>query len=221
MKRSLLALVVACGVLTSSSTWAGRVDAVAASVGRQVVTLSEVDLEARIVLVRKAGETGLHASLDNRLRQKVLQFVVVQMLLAQEARRRGGISVDETDVDHGVAQLKDAFIAPDKSYPRLLAKAAATDEDIRAIVRRDLRVQAFLQQALPGLSDVDDTSVRAYLAAHPELQGPTADGQAREAVLKDVRERAFRKLVDDLRARIDVRLVEQYAGQVAPKAPPP
>ncbi|MCP4502020.1 MAG: hypothetical protein GY822_18840 [Deltaproteobacteria bacterium] len=213
-------LCIALG-LSASVAFAERIDGVAARVGRQIITLSEVEIEARIVLVRRGGERGLSAEIDQRLRRKVLDFMVVQTLLEREARRRGGTTVSESDVDKGIVLLKSRFqsrleMGADEAYARFLKIAFVDDEDIRSVVRRDLRVQDLLRQVLPDVNALLQKDVEKYFVQHPELLGTDDErrAQTKNILLKQMQEKAFAAFVDELRQRVEVRIVERFAATV-------
>lgn len=191
------------------------VDGVAAVVDRRVLTLREVDLEARIILVRRAGEGGARQALDDDLRRGVLSYLVVQELLAAEARRTPGLLVREADVDKGVATFRARFLE-DASYARFLAVHGVDEEELRAVIRRDLLVEALLAKVLGAPEVVADADADAYLAAHPDLAaGAPWDERrqaARDAVRRERRDRRFAAYVEERKRDVDVRLLAPYAA---------
>ncbi|MCC7112562.1 MAG: SurA N-terminal domain-containing protein [Deltaproteobacteria bacterium] len=201
-------------------------DSVAAVVERRVITLSEVEAEARLALLLRA-EPGSdqpelpRGALDDQLRQAVLQTMVAHELLALEARRRG-LVVREADVDAAVTQVKARFAGPEAARA-WLARAAIDEELLRGRARRDLLAAAHLQGALAELK-VSDEEARAYLEIDIELAAdrPLLErlAAARAALLTARREERTAQLVAEIGRGVDVRLVSANSP-AAPPAPPP
>lgn len=195
------------------------VDSVAAVVERRVITLSELEAEARLALLLRAPpgadqpEPGSDA-LDSKLRAAVLQTMVAHELLALEARRRG-LVVREADVDAAVAQVKARFAGPEAARA-WLARAGADEELLRGRARRDLLAAAHLQGALADLK-VTDEEARAYLEIDLEIAAdrplPERVAAARAALLGARREERTAQLVAELARGVEVRIVAA--------APPP
>lgn len=183
-------------------------DGVAAVVERRVITTSEVEAEARLVLLEKAGPDVALGPLDPRLLAAVLDTVVAQELLALEARRTG-VAVREMDIDKTVtavrARLPDADGARD-----FFARIGADEELLRSRARRDLGAQALLSRIFADVK-VTDEEVTAALREHPEQGGPA---EARAALEKARRDAAFADLLRRIRQDVEVRLIAA-AGQGA------
>ena len=196
------------------------VDAVAAVVGRRVITLSELRAEASIVLVKRAGPRALASRIDAAFLDSVLDYVIAQELLLDEARHRG-FTVTERSVDKQVAAFRARFRS-DEDYTRFVAESPASDEDVRAVARRDLTVQALLRRALPPAEVVQEADAWAYIRAHPALVpgGPPARrlAAARAQLAKERQQRALTELLDAIRARVEVRVLGAAAGPSASDA---
>lgn len=208
-----VAVVVLC--FTAASAHAERVllDGVAAVVGRRVITRTEVETEGRMVLVNRAGAKGLAQPIDDSFRKSVLDYLVVQELLVQEARRVHGLAISEAEVDRGVAAFKARFDDAEQ-YAAFLKETGADEEAVRTIVRRDLTVRALMARIMGPEPDLSEEDVRRYLKAHPQLlakEAPEVRRQAaREALAKEAREARFSAYVDELKKRTEVRIVADY-----------
>jgi hypothetical protein len=203
---SALALAVVLSALPAEPV---LLDGVAAIVGRRVITRTEVDTEGRIVLVGRAGARGLAQPLDDAFRKSVLDYLVVQELLVQEARRQHGLAVAESDVDRGVAQFKSRF-GDDEAFRAFLDDTGADEDAVRTIVRRDQTVQQLLARVLE-MPPLTPDEVRRHILAHPELMPGASDATreraAREALDKARREKRFERYVAELKTRTPVRIV--------------
>lgn len=206
--------VVLAGSLTEVSAADDRrlIDGVAAVVERRVITLSEVEIEGKVFLYARAGRIGLDQALDDAFRRKVLDYIIVQELLLQEAQRREGTIASEDEVDRALRALEERN--NDGSPLRSALKGLGADEEtLRNIMRRDLTVQAWtgVILALPPLSD---NEVRAWLEAHPEHLPDADDAHrlrtAREPATQARRASRFDEHIRQLRASADLRIVARF-----------
>lgn len=196
------------------------VDGVAAVVERRVITVSEVDAEARLALLARAtpasGEPDLPtAPLDAKLKRAVLDTMVAHELLALEARRKG-VVVREADVDAAVAAVRARFASAEVARA-FFARFGIDEELLRGRARRDLLASAQLQGALADVK-VTDEEARAYLEIDIGLAEdrplPERIAAARAALLTARREERTAKIVADIARGVEVRIVAP-----APDAP--
>lgn len=203
------------------------VDSVAAVVERRVITVSEVDAEARLALLLRA-DTGVDdldlspGALDDKLRRVVLQTMVAHELLALEARRKG-LVVREADVDLAVSQVRARFPGPDAARA-WLTRTGIDEELLRTRARRDLLAAAQLQGALAELK-VSDEEARAYLEIDLELAAdrpmPERIAAARAALLAARREERTAQIVADIGRGVEVRMVAPSTPAVPSNSAPP
>lgn len=187
-------------------------DGVAAVVERRVITLSEVEIEGKVFLYARAGRIGLDQVLDDAFRRKMLEYLIVQELLLQEAQRREGTIASEDEVDRALRSLEERS---DDGGPlrRALHGLGADEEVLRNIIRRDLTVQAWTGVILaqPPLTDDD---VRAWLASHPEHLPEAEDTHrvrtARELATQERRASRFDEHIRQLRASANLRVVARF-----------
>ena len=209
-----VALLVALGAAEGVGSDAARVpqgreplDAVAAVVERRVVTLSEVEAEARLVLLDRAGADVAAGPLDAGLLQKVLDSVVLQELLALEARRTG-IAVREVDIDKSVETVR-ARLGRDAESARAFFQRFGVDEELlRSRARRDLAAQALLQKVFTEVK-VTDEEAAALAASSPASERSPAEGiaAARATLERERRDVRFHALIDAVRRSTEVRVV--------------
>jgi hypothetical protein len=210
----MLAAVLGASLALSIAAQREPVDAVAAVIERRVVTTSEVQAEARLVLLERAGPDVATGSLDAGLLQKVLDAIVVQELLALEARRTG-IAVREVDIDKSVETVRarfsdSAFVpgaaptaAPVDASRAFFAKLGVDEELLRGRARRDLAAGALLNKMFADVK-VTDAEATALLSSRPELVDVAS---ARTALEKERKEQKFAALVDTIRRSTEVRVV--------------
>lgn len=198
------------------------VDAVAAVVERRVITVSEVDAEARLVLLARAtplsGTPDLPTGpLDAKLKTAVLDTMVAHELLALEARRKG-VVVREAEVDLAVSAERARFASAEVARA-FFARFGIDEELLRGRARRDLLASAQLTSGLADLK-VSDEEARAYL----EIDIALAEGRplpermaaARSALLAARREERTEQIVADIARGVEVRVVADALGAAAP-----
>lgn len=199
------------------------VDGVAAVVGRRVITRTDVETEGRVVLVNRAGMKGLEQPIDDAFRKSVLEYMVVQELLVQEARRVHGVVIPESEVDKAVAVFRARFPSSE-DFRAFLGSVASDEEAVRTIVRRDLTVQALLSRVLVvGTPTSED--VRRWLEKNPAFLEGAADETrlraAEDALVREAREQRFERYVEELKGRTEVRLLASFAQPAAPSPSEP
>lgn len=199
-------------------------DGVAAQVGRKVITRSDVQAEARMFLVQRVGEAGLSRPVDDRFLSKVLDYVVVQELLAQRARR-DGVLVPESEVDRGEAAFQARF-SSEAAYRRFLADYSIGRDQIRAVVRRDGAAGELLRRRRAGRPIiVDDAAVDVFLSNNPDFAGDAAPGLrhevARQRIIEETLRQQLTEFLRELKGRTEVRVVAFMDGGGAAEVGPP
>lgn len=185
-------------------------DSVAAVIERRVVTLSEVSIEARLVLFERGGVDVALGPVDERLRAAVLETMVAQELLALEARR-AGVVVRETEIDGALHQQRARFDSEDAARA-FWARLGADEELLRARARRDLSADVMLKRAWAEIR-VPAIDVARFLEQHPE-HGTIE--RARAVLEQREKERVVAEALRRARTDADVRII-----LVAPEASGP
>jgi hypothetical protein len=176
-------------------------DSVAAVVERSVITVSEVQSEARLVLLEKAGVDSARGRVDEELAQAVLDNIVAQELLALEARRTG-VAVRESDIDKSIAATRALFANPDDARA-FLVHYGIDEELLRARARRDLAAQALLERMFADVR-VSDDEADAFLSEHKDLADRDT---ARIALVQKKKSERFDALMHKLKGEVEVRII--------------
>ncbi len=161
------------------------VDQVIAVVDKEVVTQSELLIEARIALAEREGEDVASGPLAEDFLQSFRDYLINQRLIAEQARRLGGADVAEEDVNAAMATLQRRFRS-NASYQAFLRRFGIAPAGLRTTLRRSLRNERYMRERL-----------RLRLMG----QGSAAET---EAVRYD---RALRTWIDELRAGAEIRLL--------------
>ncbi len=194
-----------------------EVVAVVASRGREarVVTRTKVAEEGRIALVSRGGIEAAFAPLDGAVLRASLDWFVDQLLLHEEAVR---LQVFEVDRDSAVAELKrfKAEFATSKDFKAFLHEIDATEEELTATLRRNLRVRRYLESRLGRLRPTS-REVEAWYEAHAADYGGRPIAQVTDEItarLTAARADAETKaLLRDLRGRADIRILVDLGAE--------
>lgn len=190
-------------------------DRVVAVVGTQVITQSDVDLMADVQLVRLGRYDKLSLGRTPEIRSKALEYLVVQAMIYEEARRLAFQRIRKDQVDQELAAFRAKF--PDAAaYRRFLANHERTEAQIGELFRRILLSNRFAADTVRLNVRVEETDVDAYLARHGDsemFRGKTPEGArtlARQILLKTRLDEGRTQFVAELRKRTRVRILVAY-----------
>ncbi len=173
----------------------------------RVVTLTKLTEEARIALVSRGATAAATGPLDAEALRAALDWLLDQMLLADEAAR---LRVDEVPRDDVVAErrrVEKQFAAP-AEYARFLAESDLTEDELVVTLARMVRVQRYVASRVGRVARVSDDEVDRWLRERGAAAGPGPAREAARAQLAEERTRAqVKELLSELRARAEVRII--------------
>ncbi|MEO0813600.1 MAG: SurA N-terminal domain-containing protein, partial [Myxococcota bacterium] len=124
-----------------------RIDRVVAVVESEVITEAELVLEARIALARRGAIRAASKAIDERFVETFLDYLVNQLLVANQATRLGAFSVSDQDVEREFDRFADSF--PSRTaFDSFLRRFGISDERLRGIMLRDLRNGRFVNRRM-------------------------------------------------------------------------
>jgi hypothetical protein len=148
-------------------------DRVLAIAAGDVITLSDVNA---------AREFGLVEGIDKSASTlEVLSCLIDRSLMLSEVERNLPPEPDERDVAGVLAAIRGRFSGP-AAFAETLARVGFGEPHLRALVRENLRIRAYLEQrfTVPALSQAE---IKRYYEEHPEV----SNKQGRRASLEEVR----------------------------------
>lgn len=186
------------------------IDRSVALVDGQVLTLSELEFESRVLLVQAAGVEAAFAPLEAGTLRKALDTVIGQRLETAEADKLKAYPLEEGELDRAVTNFTEAIGGP-KELERFLKKHEADDSMLAVVLGRSLRTNRVLDGKLRLRSQVSEAEAR-------RLQGERVDLQ--KLSLPAVRQKLFAERFVALtavelaavRKTGSVRLLGPYAG---------
>lgn len=210
-------------LLSGSAVWAeptdhppvpGRVvDRVVATAAGEVITLSELEFEARVALVRRGGVEAARNPLEDDALRSALDLAIAQRLLTAEADRLQAYPIDETQLSAEVERFRERF-ADAGSFERFLARHEMDNQHLLLVLARELRAERVLEGKVRLRAQVSEAEVRAYYQEHAgRLGGKYEELRAsiREKLLRERFEAAAAAEIAQARKSADVRLVAPFA----------
>jgi peptidyl-prolyl cis-trans isomerase SurA len=151
-----LALVVALALPLSGTMSGAIVDRIAAVIDRQVITLSEVN---QMVAIRFFPRTPKQS--DDDYRRAVLEGLIAQALRYRDVERFGAMDIPKDSIEARVTEISRRFASP-AELDAALAKVELTPDELRALVKRQLQVEAYIQERFSPLVFIPNEEIEAY-----------------------------------------------------------
>jgi hypothetical protein len=211
-KLLLLGMTLCSGAAAADRPGSDIFDRVAAVVGKAVITQSEVDLMAKIQLVRLGRYEKLVLSRAPELRRKALEYLVNRALLDEEVRRLAFQQIKKGDVDQELESFRSKFPSA-TAYQDFLRESELTEAALAGILSRSLLVSRFADDSVRLNVRVSDSEIERYLAENMqnEFFAGKSDEEKRELarriLLRQRSEKAMVALLEDLRRRTRVRIL--------------
>ena len=173
----------------------------------RVVTLTKLAEEARIVLVSRGATEAATAPLDRAALRAALEWLLDQILVADEAAK---LRLDEVERDAVVAEVRrfrTRFSGP-AAYERFLARNELSEEELAATLARTLKVERYVQSRVGRSARAGDDEVDRWLRERGAAGAGAAVREAARAQVAEERGRSqVRELLSDLRSRADIRVI--------------
>ena len=149
MRRLVLILVLALPAL------AVTVDRIAAVVDRQVITVSEITQLVDIRFFPRVSKS------EDDHRRDVLDALVAQALRYRDVERFGAQDIPKDSIEARVVEIRNRF-ASEAEFLEAAARAELTLDEVRGLVKRQLQVEAYIQERFAPLVFVSAEEVEEY-----------------------------------------------------------
>ena len=144
------------------------VDRIVAVVNDDVITLTELDENAAPLYQRYLSQIKDPVEKEKALqeiRKKVLQQMIDNLLVDQEARRRN-IQVSDEEIDHFIENLKRQNHLSDEKFLKFLADMGMTLEEYRQKVAEQIKRIKLIQSQVQGRLVITEEEKKAYFKEH-------------------------------------------------------
>jgi hypothetical protein len=163
MMRRLLLLSILLALPAAAVT----VDRIAAVVDRQVLTVSEVTQMVELRFFPRLSES------EDDHRRDVLDALIAQALRHRDAERFGAPDIAADAIEARLVEIQRRFASPEE-FQTALAHTELSLDEVRALIKRQLQVEAYIQERFAPLVFIANEDVEEY------YRGPwTAQRRAR------------------------------------------
>lgn len=205
VKRAVLASAL---FLLPAAAPAVIIDRVAAVLEKEVITLSEIDQLVRLRFIeRQTGES------EDRYRRRVLESIIAQALRYRDVLRFGAQDVSKDAIEARLLEIRRRYPS-DAEFEVALEETELTLDEVRVLIKRQLQVDAYIEERFSPLIFVSLDQIEAYyrdtfLPQRRERDLPTVPlSEVREEIrtlLKSEQlQDEIRKWTEQLRARVNV-----------------
>jgi hypothetical protein len=181
----------------------------------RIVTLTKLTEEARVALVSRGAIAAATGPLDREALRAALEWLLDQMLVADEAARLRIDEVPREDVVDELRRFRARFPSP-AQYARFLAAGELTEEELLVTLARMVRVQRYVESRVGRAARVADDEVDVWLREHGSAGAAGPAREAARAQLAEERARAqVKDLLAELRSRAEIRVREPFGPSPA------
>ena len=205
--RKLLLILALIALPASAVT----VDRIAAVIDSQVVTVSEIVQMAEVRFFRRLAPS------EDEHRREILEALIAQALRYRDVERFGAQDIPPDTIEARLLEIRNRF-ASETEFNAALARAELTLEEVRALAKRQLQVEAYIQERFAPLVFVTNEEIADYHAttwtrARRERGLPVLPlSEVREEVRAAVRSSRLQTEVDKWTAQLRARAnVDVYA----------
>jgi hypothetical protein len=200
-------LLVLGALLAAGPVDARVLDRVVALVDGRVLSWSQLDFEARVMLIDRGGVEAATAPLDAATIQNALDLAIAQRAATAEADKLNAYPVEPAELDQRLRTFESRF--PSSAAFESFLKAHDADRAALAeVLARAVRTEKFIEGRVRLRSQVPESEVRkAWEADKGGKSWEDARGPLRERMQ---RERAYvlaREALAQLRTSIPVRII--------------
>lgn len=188
------------------------IDRAVASVEGQVITLSQLEFEARVLLVNAGAIAAAFAPLDHEALTASLNAVIDERLATLEADKLEAYPVEAKEVEKAIADFRARFDS-EARFRDFLVRNEADLADVGRLLERSLRARRALEGKLKLRVQVTSEDVAAARAAVPELKD-VADALIKQRLVNERFQKLVKAELEAARRDVDVRLLGPFAPKL-------
>ena len=200
-------LLAVAALLHVTPASARVLDRVVALVDGRVLSWSQLDFEARVMLIDRGGVEAATAPLDASTLQNALDLAIAQRAATAEADKLNAYPVEPAEIDQRLRTFESRFPSA-AAFQAFLKVHDADRAALAEVLARAVRTEKFIEGRVRLRSQVPESEVRkAWEADKGGRSWEEARGPLRERLQ---RERAFvlaREALGQLRSSIPVRII--------------
>jgi len=136
----------------------------------ELVTESDLELEAKVALIQHGGVAAAFARLDAATLESALEQAIAERLLVLEADKLNAYRVEPEELDRAERDFIARFRSQEE-FERFLRLQGADRRRVRAILERGLRAAKELDGKIHLRAQISESEVRQYFDAHRAEMG--------------------------------------------------
>jgi len=176
---------------------AATIDRIAALVDRQVLTVSEIGQMAEIRFFPRTSSWS-----DDDYRKNILDALIAQALRFRDVERFGAEDVSKDAIEARLLQIQQRF-ASLADFTTALQRAELTLDEVRALIKRQLQVETYIQERFAPMIFVATEEIENY------YKGPwTQQRRARGLTVPPLAE-----VQDEIRTQLKSTRLQQEVGR--------
>lgn len=187
------------------------VDRIAAVIDRQVLTVSEISQMVEIRFFPRRAQS------EDEHRREVLDALIAQALRFRDVERFGAQDIPADTIEARIEEM-ERRAGSETEFVAAVARAELTLDEVRALVKRQLQVEAYIQERFAPLVFVSTEEIEAYYRGpwsqqrrERGLAVPALDS-VREEIRTAVRAARLQEEIDRWTAQLRARAnVDVYA----------
>ena len=131
------------------------VDRIAAVIDGQVLTVSEITQMVELRFFPRLGNS------EDEYRREILDALIAQALRYRDVERFGAQDIPGDTIEARVVEIQRRFPS-ETEFTAALARSELTAEELRALVKRQLQVEAYIQERFAPLVFVTNEEIDEY-----------------------------------------------------------
>jgi hypothetical protein len=148
--------VILIALLLTAPVYGVTVDRIAAVIDRQVLTVSEVNQMAEVRFFPRAA-----ARSEDDYRHDILEALIAQALRFRDVERFGAQDIPKDSIEARLVEIQHRFASP-AELDAALARAELTPDELRALIKRQLQVEAYIQERFAPMVFVANEDIADY-----------------------------------------------------------
>ncbi|SRR5581483_1785990 len=193
-------------VLLALSAQGGTIDRIAAVIDRQVITLSEVNQMVALRFFARAANRD-----ESEYRHDVLEALIAQALRYRDVERFGAQDIPKDSIEARFNEMAARFPSP-AAFAATMSSVELTPDEVRALVKRQLQVEAYIQERFSPLVFISNEEIETY------YRGPWSEQRRQRGLaippLNDVRDE-IRTLLKSERLQSEI---DKWTAQLRARA---
>ena len=165
--RKILVLLLAIMLATACGVQAAQLNKVAAVVNGQVITMFDLQKNALPDIIRSGlnPENPANAKQVDTVFRKVLDLMIMDILIAQEAKRLK-VSISPSEIDNEIAKLMQGRNMTKQQFEEQLARQKSSVAELRGNIEKTLLRQKIMSMEVGRKVVVTPEEIQTYYEAH-------------------------------------------------------